>query len=349
MTNSQFQRPSVREWFAWLALALTFWFVIHHVPLLLELIWILFGAVLLSALIQPVATRLALWHIPRGVTVLLTYLLMGGLLWGLVRLLAPIVQVEISQMRTSLPTLRQQIVTAFPPSAQLEGDLERLLNSQGNTLLLDTLGIASEFSTLVLDLLLVAILAYFFSTMTDWRLAVLDRWLTPAQHQRLQAIGADSYSRLTHWVWIQFALGLYYALTFIVGLLVLQVPFAITIGLLGGILSVIPYIGVAFAALLAVLSILPIAPWSALWVVLFILVVTVIGSHVIMPIFYGRAIGIHAAVVLLALFVGAKVQGLLGILFAVPIVVIITSVFMQLPAPPPSPDPAQKALDLPPT
>ena len=349
MTKIHSHRLSLQSWFALLALALTFWFVINNTALILELTWILFGAVLLSALMHPVTERLAGWRVPRGLTVLASYGVAGGLLWGMARLLAPIVREEIVQMRTVLPALAQQLLAALPQRTNLVTDLTQLLNTQGNALLLDALGLASGFSTLLLDLLLIFILAYFFTTMTNFQLPALDHWLADAQRQRLHLIGRDSYRRLTRWMWIQFALGLYYALSFIGGFVVLQVPFAITIGLLGGVLSLIPYLGIAFATLLAVLSVLPIAPWSALWVVLFITAITIIGSHVIMPVFYGRAIGINAAVVLLALFVGAKVQGLLGIIFAIPVVVIFSSVFANLIAasPPPLPDSAQESTNLP--
>ncbi len=348
MTNFHSLRLSLQSWLALLALALTVWFTINYTALLLELLWILFGAVLLSALIRPVAARLDVWHIPRGLTVIGAYLVMGGLLLGMVWLLAPIVQIESSQMRMLLPSLAQQMQATFPPSAQIATELTNLVNSQGNVLLLDALGIASSFSTLLLDLVLVFILAYFLTTMISFPLAAFDRWAAPAQRHWLQAIGTDSYNRLTHWVWIQFALSLYYAIAFITGLWLLQVPFALTIGLLGGVLSLIPYLGVAFAALLAILSVLPIAPWSALWVAIFMTVVTVIGSHLIMPVFYGRAIGIHAAVVLIALFIGAKVQGLVGIVFAVPVVVIFSSVFAHLPvASPPLPNAAPNPSDPP--
>jgi predicted PurR-regulated permease PerM len=136
--------------------------------------------------------------------------------------------------------------------------------------------------------------------------------------------------RLARWVWAQVAIAAYFALIFSVGLALMEVPFAFSVGLVGGVLEIIPYLGGAVALSLAVLSALSIKPILALWVFIFYLVVVEIESHVIAPTFYGRIIGLHPVVVLLALVVGARAQGIIGVLFAVPVVVVLGTIIQEV-------------------
>ncbi|MEZ4620047.1 MAG: AI-2E family transporter [Caldilineaceae bacterium] len=165
-------------------------------------------------------------------------------------------------------------------------------------------------------------------------------WLSPLSRVHLRTIFFNTYHRLNRWVWTQLILGLYHGMAFVIGLLLLQVPFALTIGLLGGLLSLIPYLGVIMATLLAALSVLPTAPWLALWVTLFMTAVTIVGGHVITPVLYGRAVGLNSLIVLIALFVGAQLQGILGMIFAIPVAVIIDTVLQELTFAPQSAAPA---------
>ena len=57
-------------------------------------------------------------------------------------------------------------------------------------------------------------------------------------------------------------------------------------------------------------------------------VVVFVESHFIAPTLYGRVIGLHPALVLTALVAGAKAGGVMGVLFAVPVAVVLAA-FVQ--------------------
>jgi predicted PurR-regulated permease PerM len=135
--------------------------------------------------------------------------------------------------------------------------------------------------------------------------------------------------RLSSWVWAQLAIALYFSLVFSIGLKLLGVPFAFTIGLVGGVLEILPYLGGAIALVLATLSALTLYPLLVLWVVIYYLVVE-IESHFVAPALYGRITGIHPAAVLIALLVGAKLGGILGLLFAIPITIVLLTINNEL-------------------
>jgi len=328
------QRISFQCWFALLALALVGWFIIENIALLFELTWILFGAFILSVVIRPVVDRLAKRRVPRGITVILAYALLVVSSFVILRLLAPIVRIEAISLRHGVPTLLQQALDKLADPAMARwlpspASLSQALDQQLNMLLFGALRTVTGLGGLLLDLFVVLILAYSFTTTTYASQQSFWRWFNEAQRGHLEAIFGNVYQRLNRWVWTQLGLALYHAVCFVTGLLLLQTPYAITIGLLGGLLSLIPYLGVALTATLAALSLLPVNPWLALWVVLFMSSVTMIGSHVITPALYGRTVGLNSVVVLIALFVGARLQGLTGVVFAIPLTVVLSAIAQE--------------------
>jgi predicted PurR-regulated permease PerM len=65
-------------------------------------------------------------------------------------------------------------------------------------------------------------------------------------------------------------------------------------------------------------------------VVLLYVVVMEIEAHIVAPALYGRVIGLHPALILIALLIGAKTKGILGIFFAVPILVVLAAVLEEV-------------------
>jgi predicted PurR-regulated permease PerM len=329
-------RLSLRSWIGLLALGLTLWLTITYATLLLEVMWLLFGALLLSLAIRPLANALARRRIPRGVAVLGVYAGSGGILALMGSLLVPVINAEVAHLKANGPTLLQEAlsrVATIPVLKQWLSSTDVVVQnlSQRLDILVSTLvGAAAGVGGLALDLLVILVLAYFFTTDAGLLERLLDGWVPESHRPRVRVIMARLSQRLTHWVWAQVAIALYFAVAFSVGLRLLRVPFAFTIGLVGGVLEIVPYLGGMVAVLLAVLSALTVHPLLALWVGLFYLVVVEVESHIVSPAFYGRVMGLHPAFVLIALLVGAEVKGILGVLFAVPIAVVLAALLHEV-------------------
>jgi predicted PurR-regulated permease PerM len=182
---------------------------------------------------------------------------------------------------------------------------------------------------ITIDLLAVLVLAYFLAADISLGSRLLQS-LTPAGYQpRAEDLLSRLRFRLTRWVWAQLAIALFFALAFGIGATLLGVPFALTIALVGGVLEIIPYVGGAVAMTLGVFSALTVNPWLALWVFVLYLVIAQVQSHIVAPAFYGRAMDLHPAVVLVALLIGAKAGGLVGVFFAVPIAVVLITLLQE--------------------
>ena len=98
----------------------------------------------------------------------------------------------------------------------------------------------------------------------------------------------------------------------------LGVRYSLLIGAMAAVFNVVPFVGATLAAVLAILSALnESATLAALTLAAMVGAQTVEGK-LLAPHFVGRATGLHALAVLLALLAGAHIAGLIGALVAVP-------------------------------
>jgi predicted PurR-regulated permease PerM len=335
---NQSWRLSWQAWFGLLGLGLALWLAITYAGLIMEIIWILFGAFLFSLAIRPLADVLARRRIPRGVTVLGVYVGLIGLLAVLGTLLVPIITAETALLRASGPSLLQTALShlsvaplvgnVIPSNSTLIQNVFQYVAKLGPTFLSTVAGAGES----VLNLFVVLVLAYFLAADTTIGPGLLHN-LIPARYQsQVSAMMGRARYRLTRWVWAQVAIAIYFALMFGPGLTLLGVPFALTIALIGGMLEIIPYLGGAVAVLLGVISALTVSPWLAVWVFLMYLILTEIQSHIIAPTFYGRAMHLHPAAVLVALLIGFKAGGIIGVFFAVPVAVVLLTLLQEIEA-----------------
>ena len=102
-------------------------------------------------------------------------------------------------------------------------------------------------------------------------------------------------------------------------LLVLDVPAALLLALLAGILNFIPVVGMLLSIFPAFLLALTVSTTTALLVVVIYLGYNAVENYYIQPRVYGRAMRLSSLAVLAAFAVGAELAGVVGALIALPI------------------------------
>lgn len=109
------------------------------------------------------------------------------------------------------------------------------------------------------------------------------------------------------------------------GLLFLGIKHAIFFGLLSGILTIIPYVGIFIGALLPTLMALITkdSAWYAVGVVAVFMVVQFLEGNFITPRVTGSKVSINALAAIIALLLGGKILGIAGMILAVPAIGIL--------------------------
>ena len=106
-----------------------------------------------------------------------------------------------------------------------------------------------------------------------------------------------------------------------VGFLLIGIDLALVLGILSGLLWIIPYVGTLFG--LAAGSAMALAKFGDVvhvgYVIAWIGVVQLLEGYVLTPKIVGEAVGLHPVVYILALIVGANLFGFVGLLVAIPV------------------------------
>jgi predicted PurR-regulated permease PerM len=319
-----------------LAVALI-WLLFNFSSILL----ILFIAILLAVAITPLVERLEQQRIPRPIAIVLIYIGLFGILSVVLAIMIPVLVDEVNQLSTSLPTLTQSvldlpgqwIIPYFPglgQSFQLT-DLARQLSDQIGAVVGSIGGLLVGFgrtlSTVIFSALLVLVVGFILTSDAQFAPHFVARFFPPDYRPTASKLAREIGARLGHWVRAQLLVCLFYGACFGVGLGLMGVPYAFALGLAAGFMELIPYVGGLIVTALAILVALSVSPWLALGVVALYLVVSTIEANILYPKVVGDIVGLHPLVIIIALFIGAEVGGVMGALLAVPFTVVLQVLF----------------------
>ena len=85
-----------------------------------------------------------------------------------------------------------------------------------------------------------------------------------------------------------------------------------------------PLVGTVLAAIIGLLSGFPI---KAIYAIVAMLIVQQIDNHLLAPKIVGQSVGLHPVFTIMAILIGGKIGGLLGMLISVPLVASIRVLF----------------------
>ena len=111
------------------------------------------------------------------------------------------------------------------------------------------------------------------------------------------------------------------------GLFFLDISYASTLGLLAGVLGLIPIVGAYIGAVPGLLVALATDPGKLPLVAVVYLIVQLVESNVISPRIQGRALRLHPIFIMATLVVASEIAGLWGVLVGVPLVAVARDIF----------------------
>lgn len=118
-------------------------------------------------------------------------------------------------------------------------------------------------------------------------------------------------------------------LMFFITMSLFRMPYALVIAVLIGVTALIPIFGAFIGCIVGAFLILIVNPVQALWFVLLFLVLQQIEGNIIYPRVVGSSVGLPSIWVLVAVTLGASFAGVLGILFAIPIVSVVYTLLRE--------------------
>jgi predicted PurR-regulated permease PerM len=195
-------------------------------------------------------------------------------------------------------------------------------------------GLSSGFLGTI-DIIFGGILSFFLIIVLSFYLAVQEdgvgkflRIVTPIQHEPYVAdLWRRSKAKIGYWMQGQLLLAIIVTVLVFLGLTLLDVRHALLLSFLAGLFELIPIFGAFLAAAPAIFfSFVDGGLSFALVVAGFYLIIQQFESQLIYPLVVKKVVGVPPIISILALVIGAKIAGFLGILLSVP----LAAVFMEL-------------------
>lgn len=334
-------KPDLRlNWL--IAIAICGWLFYLLAPVLTPFV----AAALLAYIGDPLADRLQRLRMPRSLAVVAVFLLTFLVLALLVLLVVPLIRAQVAALFDALPGILDQVEQDWlPPVMRLlgidgaEGDVgfsafianyRDMAGTWGGRALLSLTRSGSALAAAVLSLFLVPILTFYM--LRDWDSIMLRlRALVPeGQREIVVGLARDTDEVLGAFLRGQLLVMFSLAVIYSVGLTIFDVRFAVAIGVVSGLVSFVPYLGLVFGIALASLTVVlePNPLWSLVGVIATFTVAQLIEGSVLTPKLVGDRIGLHPVIVIFAVAAGGQLFGFFGILLALPAAAAL-SVFVR--------------------
>ncbi|MGW8572883.1 AI-2E family transporter [Streptomyces niveus] len=321
-----------------------------------SVVWPLIVGLLLTTLTWPPARFLRRHGWPPALAASVVMVLFLAAAVGVAALIAVPVASQSGELATGVADGIDKVRewAAGPPlnidddeiTGALDSGMARLQDSVGSMVTTVVTGVSTVVNGVVTAVLALFLMFFFLKDGPKF-LPWLARQLPGRLATDIPVVAARSWDTLGAFVRSQAFVGLLDAVFIGLGLWIVDVPLVLPLAVLTFVSAFVPVVGALFAGLVAVLiALVSNGPTDALIVLAVIIVVQQLEGNVFQPMIQSRGLGLHAAVVLLAVTLGASLAGIVGSLLAVPIAALIAVVWNYVreqltdPEPEPEPDPA---------
>jgi predicted PurR-regulated permease PerM len=306
------------------------------------------GALLATALLQPLAARLRRAGLHPLIATWCVLLLAIGVVAGVVTLIGIRVSQEsntlIKEMSRTTHQFEHWLETGpfhVRPSSiqQLSNNVLGWFNSH-KSLVAGTVVTGGKIATeIVAGLILMLFITFFLIKDGEriWQWATGS--LSPAGNRRADRAGRAAWQTLVYYIRGTVVIAAIHAVVIGVTLLVLRVPLVVPLTVLVFIASFIPLLGILVAGFVSILVTFGTKGLVAALILLAVFIVAnQLESHLLQPQIIGRMVRLHPLAIILVLAVGGVVGGIAGAIVAVPTAAAITRAWPLLRDAPPSTD-----------
>ena len=333
------------RWF-WLTIALISFALLYLLaPVLLPFI----AGALLAYLGDPIVDRLEKWRISRTLSVVIVFIALILLLLPILLYLVPLLESQIKLLITKTPgyidwlminlepTLKETFGVSIPA---LEVDqLKQTFNEQfsnAGSFMKSLVRTVTHSGAVVVgwaaNLFLIPVITFYllrdWDRLVDYIHDLLPRHIEPTVSALTKESDNVLGAFLRGQMLVMLALGTIYA----IGLKIVGLEFSLLIGMLAGLLSFIPYMGLVVGIVVAGVAVLLQThdPTNLIWVALVFIVAQAIEGTVLTPLLVGDRVGLHPVAVIFSVLAGGQLFGFFGILLALPVFAVLAVIMRHL-------------------
>lgn len=315
------------------------WWLLGHVTTVLIPVLL---AALIAGPLSPAVRWLRARHFPSALAAITVELGLILVVLGLLVLSGQQIVVGFAQLSDKAVAGFQKLLGMLEDSplklttdsmSQWFSELGNTLQENSNAILSGAMTFGSTAGSILTGtiLMLFVLLFFLFDGENIWLFLV--KLFPRRARAAVNGAGRRGWISLAQYVRIQVFVAFVDALGIGLGAFLLGVPLALPIGVLVFLASFIPIVGAVVTGAVAVLvALVAVSPGIALAMLGVVLLVQQIESNILQPLIMGKAVSLHPVAVLLAVATGSMLFGIVGALFAVPVMAFANTIVRYLAA-----------------
>jgi predicted PurR-regulated permease PerM len=301
-----------------------------------DLVLVVLTAIVIASSVEPAARWFKKIKVPRLPAVLIVYIGAVAFLAGMFYFFVPPVLEDAAGFLNALPGYLDSSDFLGPVSEKGPSILKPGIKELSETLSLSEVvnnlrtaieGISESFLKIVsavfgglMSLVLIVVLSFYLAVQEDG-IGNFLRIITPVKHEKYVIdLWRRSQFKIGRWMQGQLVLALIIGVLVYLGLTILGMKYALLLAVLAAVFELIPIFGPILAAIPAIIiSFVDGGVAAALLIVGLYIIIQQFENQLIYPLVVRKVVGVPPLLVILALVIGARVAGFLGIILSVPI------------------------------
>lgn len=304
--------------------------------ILRDILALLILALTVAAAVNPFVNSLVRRRWPRLLAVASIYVVLLVIIATVLFLLLPSIIQQLRGIAEQLPNFYERFIRLFQSfenilersqvissPEQLLSQFSQLLARWASGLLLSTVNLVGTLASLIIVLVI-----SFYLVVSEKGLENFWRAVIPLKHEEyVLDLWRRVNRKIGRWLQGQLLLSLIIGVMTYVGLLIFDVPFALTLAIIAAVFELVPFIGPIIAAVPAVILGFLQSTSLGLIVLLLYVVIQQLEGNLITPAVTRKLVGLNPVIVILALIAGGTLAGIVGVLIAIPITVTLVELF----------------------
>lgn len=283
--------------------------------------------------------------VPRGIAVAICYVVGLAVMGLFFAIVVPILTQQILDLINDFPRYYEPIEEFW---LGLQGRAEGLalpewlrtafeevssaalaqIASWGRLLANGLVSVGKSAAGFVFDLIMALIIGFW--ALKDMPVMREEVMLLVGERRRGEAemIASTVFRVLAGYVRGQFIVSAVTGTTVVIGLSILGLPYAIALGVITGLLNVVPYIGPFVGAVLAAIVGAFVSPWLALGAIAVVIAGQQLTDWFVTPKVMSDQVDLHPVLVILSLLVGGSLFGFWGLILGIPVAAVLKGMFV---------------------
>ena len=291
-------------------------------------------------LVKPIYDYLLNKKVPKGIAILLVMVGVIVIFIMIITSLVPIIQKQLLDLVSQLPYYYQIISeqvekfmqTGFFETIQeqfnkINTDFIQSITERLNGILNFTFsGIGSVvgiIGDIVITIMTMPVILYYLLKDGNTVIPFVTRMFPTRSQHKISVMLNEMNQQVSSYIRGQITVAICVGFTYIIGYTLIGLPYGVTIGMIAGLLTIIPYLGSIIGLTPALIIGFVTNPTLALHVFLVFVIEQLIESRVLQPLILGSSLKMHPVTILIILLAAGKMFGLVGLLIAVPVYAVV--------------------------